>query len=135
MPVFRATDAKEVSDVVTWAAGEEQPLELVAGGSKRGLGRPMQIEHVLDLSGLSGIRDYEAAELVLTGAAATPLADIEATLEANNQMLAFEPADWRQLLGQRQAPRPLAARSPATWPGRAASGPVQPGTISSGSRP
>jgi glycolate oxidase FAD binding subunit len=99
MPVFRATDAKQVSDVVTWAAGEEQPLELVAGGSKRGLGRPMQIEHVLDLSGLSGIRDYEAAELVLTAAAATPLADIEATLEANNQMLAFEPADWRQLLG------------------------------------
>ena len=99
MPVFRATDAKQVSDVVTWAAGEEQPLELVAGGSKRGLGRPMQIEHVLDLSGLSGIRDYEAAELVLTAAAATPLADIEAALEANNQMLAFEPADWRQLLG------------------------------------
>ena len=99
MPVFRATDAKQVSDVVTWAAGEEQPLELVAGGSKRGLGRPMQVEHVLDLSGLSGIRDYEAAELVLTAAAATPLADIEAALEANNQMLAFEPADWRQLLG------------------------------------
>jgi glycolate oxidase FAD binding subunit len=99
MPVFRATDAKQVSDVVTWAAGEEQPLELVAGGSKRGLGRPMQVEHVLDLSGLSGIRDYEAAELVLTAAAATPLADIEAALKANNQMLAFEPADWRQLLG------------------------------------
>jgi glycolate oxidase FAD binding subunit len=99
MPVFRATDAKQVSDVVTWAAGEVQPLEVVAGGSKRGLGRPMQIEHMLDLSGLSGIRDYEAAELVLTAAAATPLADIEATLEANNQMLAFEPADWRQLLG------------------------------------
>jgi glycolate oxidase FAD binding subunit len=99
MPVFRATDAKQVSDVVTWAAGEEQPLEVVAGGSKRGLGRPMQVEHVLDLSGLSGIRDYEAAELVLTAAAATPLADIEAALKANNQMLAFEPADWRQLLG------------------------------------
>ena len=99
MPAFHATDAKQVSDVVTWAAGEEQPLELVAGGSKRGLGRPMQVEHVLDLSGLSGIRDYEAAELVLTAAAATPLAEIEAALEANNQMLAFEPADWRQLLG------------------------------------
>ena len=62
MPVFRATDAKQVSDVVTWAAGEEQPLELVAGGSKRGLGRPMQVEHVLDLSGLSGFVVADAGQ-------------------------------------------------------------------------
>jgi glycolate oxidase FAD binding subunit len=99
MPAFRASDAKQVSDVVTWAAAEEQPLEVVGGGSKRGIGRPTQVEHRLDVSGLSGISEYEAAELVLTAAAATPLAEVEAALDAENQMLAFEPADWRRLLG------------------------------------
>lgn len=99
MSAFRAEDMKQVSDVVAWAAAEEQPLELIGGGSKRDIGRPMQVEHVLDISALSGISDYEAPELVLTAAAATPLAEIEAALGANNQMLGFEPADWRALLG------------------------------------
>ncbi len=36
---------------------------------------------------------------MLTAGAATPLAEIEATLAAANQMLAFEPGDWRALLG------------------------------------
>ncbi len=102
MTAFRASDAKQVGEVVSWAMGEEQPIEIIGGGSKRGLGRPMQVEHLLDVSGLSGIREYEAAELVLTAAAATPLAEIEAALDASRQIMAFEPADWRVLLGTEQ---------------------------------
>ncbi|HXW28077.1 MAG TPA: FAD-binding protein [Xanthobacteraceae bacterium] len=98
MAAFRASDAKQVSEVVAWAAAEEQPLEIIGGGSKRGIGRPMQVEHTLELSTLSKITEYEAAELVLTCAAATAIAEIEATLEANRQMMAFEPTDWRALL-------------------------------------
>ena len=99
MAAFHAADAKQVSEVVTWAAAEEQPLEIVGGGSKRGVGRPLQVEHVLEVSALSGIGEYEPAELVLTAAAATPLTEIEAALDANHQMFACEPADWRTLLG------------------------------------
>jgi glycolate oxidase FAD binding subunit len=99
MAVFHVMDAKQASDAVTWAVAEQQPLEILGGGSKRGIGRPVRTEHALDLSGLSGIIDYEAAELVLTAAAGTPLAEIEAALGAQHQMLAFEPADWRRLLG------------------------------------
>jgi len=99
MAAFHAVDAKQVSEVVTWAAAEEQPLEIVGGGSKRGVGRPLQVEHVLEVSALSGIGEYEPAELVLTAAAATPLTEIEAALDANHQMFACEPADWRTLLG------------------------------------
>jgi glycolate oxidase FAD binding subunit len=98
MAAFRASDAKQVSEVVTWAAAEEQPLEIIGGGSKRGIGRPMQVEHTLEVSTLSKIIEYEAAELALTCAAATAIAEIEATLEANCQMMAFEPTDWRALL-------------------------------------
>ena len=105
MTAFRAADAAQVGEVVAWATAEEQPVEIVGGGSKRGLGRPMQAEHLLDLSALSGIREYEAAELVLTAAAATPLAEIEAALDASRQIMNFEPADWRGLLGT-EASRP-----------------------------
>ena len=99
MQTFRAADAKQVADVVTWAAAEEQPLEIVGGGSKRGLGRLTQVEHRLDVSSMAGISAHEPGELVLTAAAATPLTDIERALEAERQMLAFEPPDWRALLG------------------------------------
>ncbi|MGA8379493.1 MAG: FAD-binding protein, partial [Stellaceae bacterium] len=64
-----------------------------------GLGRPLQVPRILDLSRLAGIRDYQPAELVLTAAAATPLAEVEAALAPSRQMLAFEPPDWRHLLG------------------------------------
>ena len=54
---------------------------------------------MLDVSSLAGIVEYEPAELVLTARAATPMAEIESQLEAWRQMLAFEPPDWRRLLG------------------------------------
>jgi glycolate oxidase FAD binding subunit len=81
------------------ALSAEEPVELLAGGTKRGLGRPLQTPHLLDLTRLSGIRDYAPNELVLTAGAATPLGAIERALAASWQMLAFEPPDWRGLLG------------------------------------
>ncbi len=99
MTVFQPSNAAEAAEVVAWAAAESQPLEIVAGGSKRGLGRPPRADHRLDVSRLAGIVDYEPAELILTARAATPMPEIEAQLEAKRQMLAFEPPDWRGLIG------------------------------------
>jgi glycolate oxidase FAD binding subunit len=96
---FRPTDEKQLAEIVSAALAHEEPLEVVAGGSKRGLGRPMQTPHTLDVSGFAGIRNYEPEELVLSAGAATPLDDIENALKSRNQMLAFEPGDWRALLG------------------------------------
>jgi glycolate oxidase FAD binding subunit len=76
----------------------------VGGGSKRALGRPSQAEHRLELAALSGVVEYEPSELVLTARAATPMAEIEPLLESRRQMLAFEPPDWRGLLGSDGAP-------------------------------
>ncbi|HWD57526.1 MAG TPA: FAD-binding protein [Stellaceae bacterium] len=86
-------------DELREALAAEEPVELVAGGTKRGLGRPMQTLHVVDLTRFSGIRDYAPNELVLTAGAATPLGAIDRALAASGQMLAFEPPDWRDLLG------------------------------------
>ena len=51
-------------------------------GPSVGSGGRLQTPRILDLSELSGIRDYQPNELVLTAAAATPLAVIEAALAA-----------------------------------------------------
>ena len=98
MTLLKPADAQALRDAVAWAAEAGQPVEIVAGGSKRGLGRPLQVAHTLDLSALSGIVAYEPNELVLTARAATPLAEITAALDKANQMLAFEPPDWGSLL-------------------------------------
>jgi glycolate oxidase FAD binding subunit len=59
----------------------------------------VQARHAVDLSAISGILAYEPEELILTAAAATPMAEIEAAISAKGQMLAFEPVDLSALLG------------------------------------
>ena len=92
------TDADGLADAVRWAVAGEHPLEVLAGGSKQTLGRPVQSAATVSLAAFDGIVDYQPSELVLTAQAATPLAAIEAALEAERQMLAFEPADYGTLL-------------------------------------
>jgi len=96
---FTPTSAAETLDAVQWALSEEAPVEIVGHGSKRGIGRPAQTEHAIDLSRLTGVTLNEPEELVLSARAGTPLAEIEALLRASGQELAFEPMDYGPLLG------------------------------------
>jgi glycolate oxidase FAD binding subunit len=70
-------------------AGEA--LEIVGSGTRHGLGRPVDAPHVLDVSALRGVLDYEPEELTLTARPGTPLAEIESLLATRRQCLAFEP--------------------------------------------
>jgi glycolate oxidase FAD binding subunit len=99
MTRFCPANLDQLRDAVATALAAEDPVEIVGGGSKRGLGRPLQTPHLLDVSALSGIREYEPSELVLTAGAATPLTEIERVLADNGQILAFEPPVWGALLG------------------------------------
>jgi glycolate oxidase FAD binding subunit len=92
---LRPRDAADVAAIVAEGAA---PLEIVAGGSKRTIGRPVT-GTPLELAALAGIVDYEPAELVLTARAATPLAAVEDALASESQRLAFEPPDYGPLLG------------------------------------
>src|SRR5437764_3479486 len=96
---LRPRDAKDVEAAVQWALGEGKALELIGHGSKRAIGRPVQTDLSLDLSGLSGVTLYEPEELVLSAKAGTPLAEGEALAAAKGQQLAFEPMDYGPLLG------------------------------------
>lgn len=97
---FKPRDARQVEEAVKWAAGEDQPLEIIGQGSKRALGRPVQAAHFLDLSDLTGVENYEPAELILTVKAGTPIAEVEKLVEDNGQELSFEPMDYGPLFGE-----------------------------------
>lgn len=91
---------EELRQAVEWALNDGKTLDVRGGGSKIALGKPMECDQVLDLSGISGIVDYAPEELVVTLRAGTPMHDVEALLAQRNQMLAFEPPDLGPLLGQ-----------------------------------
>ncbi len=91
-------DEAELAEALSEASGGGRPLELVGRGSKRSLGRSTQVAASLSMASFTGVRFYEPEELVLSVGAATPMVEIEALLEEQGQMLAFEPADLGPLL-------------------------------------
>lgn len=100
---LKPADARQLRDAIAWAVAEQISLEIVGRGTKRGFGRPLQASHTLDLSSLSGVIDYEPAELVITARAGTPLAEIENLLASKRQILGFEPPDLSGLFGSADA--------------------------------
>ena len=77
--------------------GADGPLRVIGGGT-RPIGRPVAGE-TLSAAGLTGVSLYEPGAMTLIASAGTPVSEIEAVLDAENQQLAFEPMDHRTLLG------------------------------------
>jgi len=93
-----ASEAQAV-EFVRAAREAKAPFEIVAGGTRRQVGKPMADLPRLDVSGLSGIVKYEPAELIITAAPSTALTEITSVLAEKGQRLGFDPADWSRLLG------------------------------------
>lgn len=72
------------------AAAGETALRIHGGGSKDWYGQVLTGQP-LDTRAYRGIVAYDPTELVITARCGTPLAEIEAALAAENQILAFEP--------------------------------------------
>ena len=99
MNAVSASNLDEVKTLVNDAMADRQRLEIVAGGSKRLLGRAAPFDQIVDVRRMAGIIDYQPEELVLTLRAGTPMAEVEAALVTARQMLAFDPPDYGHLLG------------------------------------
>jgi glycolate oxidase FAD binding subunit len=78
-------DESDLAEAVQGATG---PLRVVGGGTRGGAG-----------GGLSGVVLCEPGALTPVARAGTPLAEVEALLAGEGQRLAFEPPDFRALLG------------------------------------
>jgi len=99
MQVSLPTREDEVADAVADALRDGVRLAIVGGGSKAEIGAQVEARP-LPMAGLSGVVDYDPAELVLTVRPGTPLAEIQSLVADTGQMLAFEPFDHGPIFGQ-----------------------------------
>ncbi|MBO9603735.1 MAG: FAD-binding protein [Novosphingobium sp.] len=114
----------DIADAVADALRDRAKLSIAGGGSKAGIGRRV-VARELPMTGLSGVIDYDPAELVLTVRPGTPLAELVSLLAAKSQFFAFDPFDHGPIFG-------LAAGS-ATIGGIVSAGVAGSGRISGGS--
>jgi glycolate oxidase FAD binding subunit len=82
---------EEVQELVR-GAGPGIRLLPVAGGTKPALSASARADvQRLDVSELSGVLEYDPAELTLTALAATPLVEVQTALSEHGQHLPFDP--------------------------------------------
>jgi glycolate oxidase FAD binding subunit len=87
---MRPASIEELAEAISGTAASGRKLEIAGGGTKTQVGAPRDAEWV-HMDAFTGVIDYDPAELVLTAGAGTPLADLEALVASEGQMLAFEP--------------------------------------------
>jgi glycolate oxidase FAD binding subunit len=91
--------AEAVRALVAEAGAAGRRLEIVGGGTKRGIGQVRGADAIVSLSAMDAVVDYAPEELVLTAQAGARLRDLERLVAAQGQMLAFEPPHLTGLLG------------------------------------
>lgn len=94
MTILTPKTEAELAEVI---AGTQGPICVRGGGTRPG--GHVEAETVLQTAALSGITLYEPGALTLVVQAGTPLQDIEKQLTDEKQRLAFEPIDYRGLMG------------------------------------
>jgi len=82
----------QLIEQVQSAASAGTKLRIEGGGTKAFMGRATTAEQeTISLKEHTGIVSYQPVELVMTARAGTPLVELKAALDEQNQMLAFEP--------------------------------------------
>ena len=100
---IRPEDEAALAAAVADAAASGQSLAIRGGATRSGLGHTVD-GTPLETTGLTGITLYEPGALTVVAKAGTPVAEIKAALEAESQMLAFEPMDHRAIYGTTGTP-------------------------------
>jgi glycolate oxidase FAD binding subunit len=92
--MLRPADIGELCEIIANGG----PYRLRGGGSKDAIGAETDAT-IIDMRGFAGVVDYDPPELVLTVHAGTPLAEVQALVASEGQMLAFDPFDHAAILG------------------------------------
>ena len=102
--IFAPQSEVEAAGIIGDAASKRLQIEILGAGTKRSIGKPIAADIGLSASGMAGIVAYTPSEMVISAKAGTPLEDIKSALAGNNQELAFDPLDYRGLLGSKGIP-------------------------------
>ncbi|MEZ5710649.1 MAG: FAD-binding protein [Blastomonas sp.] len=98
METLAPASIDELCDMIARAASSGEKLDIRGGGSKAAIGWPDRAAAILDMTGFSGILDYDPAELVITLGAGTRLSEVSKLLAEHGQELAFDPFDYAAVL-------------------------------------
>jgi len=90
MVMHDGDDSANLLETVREVLSARSALKIRGGNSKAFLGRNIDARDI-DTRRHRGIVSYDPTELVVTARAGTPLAELEAVLDAAGQMLPFEP--------------------------------------------
>lgn len=90
---LRTSPGSDIAEALSEQVRSGGPFRIEGGGTRDFYGRRIEGE-ALSMAGHNGVVDYDPSELVITARSGTPLAEIEALLAAENQMLAFEPPSF-----------------------------------------
>jgi glycolate oxidase FAD binding subunit len=91
----------ELVDAVKSALATGKAIKVQGSGTKNGIGNDVDASVQISTSNLNGVSEYIHSELVMTAKSGTPVSHVQKELAKNNQMLAFEPADYSNLLGSK----------------------------------
>jgi len=83
-------DSERLVAEISQARADGTPLKIRGGNSKAFLGRPVHGTPI-DTRSHRGVLSYDPTELVITARAGTPVAELNAVLDAAGQMLPCEP--------------------------------------------
>lgn len=96
---FTPFSENDAAGIIRDCAERGVALSIAGGRTRIGFGNAVAATSSLRSTSLSGIVAYNPAEMVLTAKAGTHVSEIQAALDANGQMMAFEPADHRGVMG------------------------------------
>ena len=102
--ILTPTDEQAVSQIIRDCKANGQSLKITGGDTRNGFGGMVNATNKLSLKSLSGINLYEPAALTLVAKAGTTYQEIETTLAAEGQRLAFEPMDHRNIYATQGEP-------------------------------
>lgn len=89
--VASPTSTDEVSEVLRLAGQHDLTVVARGAGTKIGWGTPPRsVDLVLDMTGLNGVVEHAAGDLVVVVRAGTPVADVQDTVAAAGQQLALD---------------------------------------------
>jgi glycolate oxidase FAD binding subunit len=100
-------DEAALASVVRQSYDAAEPLLVQGHGTKLGMLRPVQAAKTVSTRELTGFSLYSPKELVMSAAAGTTIADVEAKLAEHGQQLIAEPPDFSVLLNGNGAKQTL----------------------------
>lgn len=94
---MRPAYEQEASRLLIECASRGIGVEVIGGGTKRQIGRPLSLSHTFSSRMMRGVTLYEPTEMVMSARTGTTIGEISAMLAKEGQMLSFEPAEYAGL--------------------------------------